>query len=189
MAQLFGRSFSAHGTQAKFPFRQLKGAGLTYKVPFPLRLQAQPLEHTRPTITETVIYVTLWLNRQEEDRPRKCLLQGARHTVTWIKWVGQPFIFFWYKWPLHCPGSCHLYVLLPIPQSFAVYPTSHTEPQIHGMMALGWHCSEKDLSGVLPRAEYHRRKDAGSSFQHSHSARSYSSIQKIFGAIHIASAK
>lgn len=34
------------------------------------------------------------LNRQEEDRPRKCLLQGARHTVTWIKWVGQLFFFF-----------------------------------------------------------------------------------------------
>lgn len=33
------------------------------------------------------------LNRQEEDRPRKCPLQGARHTVTWIKWVGQLFFF------------------------------------------------------------------------------------------------
>lgn len=54
---------------------------------------------------------------------------------------------------------------------------------------LGWHCSEKDLSGVLPRAEprvsHTHKKDASSSFQHSYSARSYSSIQKVFGATHI----
>ena len=36
-----------------FPFLQLKGAVLTTKVPFLLRLQAQPPEHTRAIITET----------------------------------------------------------------------------------------------------------------------------------------
>lgn len=76
-----------------------------------------PLEHTRPMITETVVSVTLcWTGRKKTDPGNVCYKVPD---TLWheLNGLGNFFFFFFIcdKWPLHCPGSCHLYVLLQIP--------------------------------------------------------------------------